>query len=400
MKGSCKARFQKSRSTAFGKRKTFNTRFDVLSQDVESSKTPSSSPRLAGFCESPSLVNTGNKVEEDDARALRQLELCLRVHAKIASGVYPAPSPGTLSGPARSVTPGSVVRADGRPVASRDDVNSRVPAIVDGAQSAHFVSDCVSRGPHVSCVAPAGGSWSSGSRPGGRPLGADPAGASSGVSRASEHSLDVQPLCVGSAARGDLLEIDGLGKPAHATACESEENLGFREVSINSSNSSMGVACVDPAIAAVASPASASSCPCPLASRVAVAVHARHTVTSMHAVTAHNSWSDTGRLQGPTGRRCTKGGVSGSAKDLLPVSEVEAGVNFRPVGCVRGQVAGSLPRRQPGTGTRRVGKGVVTPSLHPEVPGIQFVSPGRGLDIRQSMAGRRCVKPLGRGFGC
>ena len=154
---------------------------------------------------------------------------------------------------------------------------------------------------------------------------------------------------------------------------------------INSSNSSMGVACVDPAIAAVASPASASSCPCPLASRVAVAVHARHTVTSMHAVIANNSWSDTGRLQGPTGTRRVKGGVSGPAEDLRPVSEVEAGVNFRPAGCVRGQVAGSLPRRQPGTGTRRVGKGVVTPSLHPEVPGIQFVSPGRGLDIRQSM---------------
>ena len=28
---------------------------------------------------------------------------------------------------------------------------------------------------------------------------------------------------------------------------------------------------------------------------------------------------------------------------------------------------------------------MVTPSLHPEVPGIQFVSPGYGLDIRQSM---------------
>ena len=64
---------------------------------------------------------------------------------------------------------------------------------------------------------------------------------------------------------------------------------------------------------------------------------------------------------------------------------MEAGVNFRPAGGVRGQVAGSLPRRQPGTGTRRVREGVVTPSLHPEVPGIQFVSPGRGLDIRQSM---------------
>ena len=37
------------------------------------------------------------------------------------------------------------------------------------------------------------------------------------------------------------------------------------------------------------------------------------------------------------------------------------------------------------TGTRRVREGAVTPSLHPEVPGIRFVSPGRGLDIRQSV---------------
>ena len=98
-----------------------------------------------------------------------------------------------------------------------------------------------------------------------------------------------------------------------------------------------------------------------------------------------NSWSDTVHACGPSGVLCTKGGVSGPTEDLRPVSEVEAGVNFRPAGGVRGQVAGSLPRRQPGTGTRHVRGGVVTPSLHPEVPGIQFVSPGRGLDIRQSM---------------
>ena len=35
---------------------------------------------------------------------------------------------------------------------------------------------------------------------------------------------------------------------------------------------------------------------------------------------------------------------------------MEAGVNIRPPGGARGQVAGSLPRRQPGTGTR-LGKG-------------------------------------------
>ena len=107
----------------------------------------------------------------------------------------------------------------------------------------------------------------------------------------------------------------------------------------------------------------------------AAIAHARS--SPMHC--AHNSWSDTGRVPREGG------GVSGPVEDLRPVSEVEAGVNFRPAGGVRGKVAGSLPRRQPGTGTRQVRGGVDTPSLHPEVSGIQFVSPGRGLDIRQSM---------------
>ena len=49
------------------------------------------------------------------------------------------------------------------------------------------------------------------------------------------------------------------------------------------------------------------------------------------------------------------------AKDLRLISEVEAGVNFRPAGRVRRQVAGSIPRREPVTGARQ-GKGsVVTP---------------------------------------
>ena len=139
MKGSCKARFQKSRSTAFGKRKTFNTRFDVLSQDVESSKTPSSSPRLSGFCESPSLVDTGKKVEEVDARALRQLDLCLRVHAKIASGVYPSPPPGTLSGPVCAFSSGSAGRADGRPDVSRGSRVSPVTALATADENKGIV---------------------------------------------------------------------------------------------------------------------------------------------------------------------------------------------------------------------------------------------------------------------
>ena len=59
-------------------------------------------------------------------------------------------------------------------------------------------------------------------------------------------------------------------------------------------------------------------------------------------------------------------------------------VNFRPAGGVRGQVAGSLPRRQPGTGTRCHRVGLVTPSLHPEVPETRFASLGRGLGIRKT----------------
>ena len=89
--------------------------------------------------------------------------------------------------------------------------------------------------------------------------------------------------------------------------------------------------------------------------------------------------------QGPTWRKGSKGGVSGPAEDLRSVSEVEGGVNFRPAGGVRGKVAGSLPRRQPGAGTRQRRVGVDTPSLHLEFLGIHFVSPGHGLDIRQSV---------------
>ena len=98
-----------------------------------------------------------------------------------------------------------------------------------------------------------------------------------------------------------------------------------------------------------------------------------------------NSWSDTVHACGPSGGLCSKGGVSGPAEDLRPVPEVVAGVNFRPAGGVRRQVAGSLSGKQPGTGTRTSKGSVVTPSLHPEVPDSLSVSPGPGMRIRQSM---------------
>ena len=90
-------------------------------------------------------------------------------------------------------------------------------------------------------------------------------------------------------------------------------------------------------------------------------------VTGSHAEAGYQRW---GFRSGRRFSSCFRGGGR---------------VNFRPAGGVRGQVAGSLPGRQPGTGTRQVRGGAVTPSLHPEVPGIRFVSPGYGLDIRQSM---------------
>ena len=134
----------------------------------------------------------------------------------------------------------------------------------------------------------------------------------------------------------------------------------------------MGVDLSACARVAAALPAAAS------ASCVSTSPALRFSASAAHASVSplhSNSWSDTvpnsrcagGLLpvckstsctlevsrQVPTGRRCTKGGVSGSTEDLRPVSEVEAGVNFRSAGGVWGQVAGSLPGRQPGTGTRQ-----------------------------------------------
>ena len=61
-------------------------------------------------------------------------------------------------------------------------------------------------------------------------------------------------------------------------------------------------------------------------------------------------------------RKCSKGGVSGLAEDLRPVSEVEAGKNFRPDGQLREQVVEQSPVRRPGLGSRPPG-GAVTPSV-------------------------------------
>ena len=185
----------------------------------------------------------------------------------------------------------------------------------------------------------------------------------------------------------------GGGRNAHATAGESVGIIGSscdvvtRASSFYSScgSSRACMSYLDAVLSAPArAPAAALVARCSALSSSAVGL-CMHAYGSLVHDACSNSWSDTVRSQGPTGRRCTKGGVSGPAEDLRPVSEVETGVNFRPAGRVRGQVAGSLPGKQPGTGTR-TGKGsVVTPSLHPEVPDSLSVSPGPGKRIRQLM---------------
>ena len=152
---------------------------------------------------------------------------------------------------------------------------------------------------------------------------------------------------------------------------------------VGSASAAVGSACLPAVRTRTYADVAASAC----GGMAVVQRHACNSVVSGGFLPVQKSTSyDVGMCrQGPKGRRCTKGGVSGPAEDLRPVTEVVAGVNFRPAGRVRGQVAGSLPGRQPGTGTR-TGKGsVVTPSLHPEVPDSLFVSPGPGERIRQLM---------------
>ena len=168
---------------------------------------------------------------------------------------------------------------------------------------------------------------------------------------------------------------------------------GVTRLSSSNSSGASSHACVSYLDALLAAPARAPAASAARTSAV-VGLCMHDDDTLLHD--AHNSWSDTGRVQGPTGRRCTKGGVSGPAEDLRPVAEVAAGVNFRPTGGVREQVAGSLPRKQPGRSrevwshlpsTRRF---LVSNSCHLDT---DWTSGNR-------WAGRRCVGPHGREFGC
>ena len=186
---------------------------------------------------------------------------------------------------------------------------------------------------------------------------------------------------------------------ASATACESEGNLGLRQVIESHSrvNSSMDAERVRSASAAVAPCAAAVALTCPLASGAVVAVHARNTVTPVYI--AHNSgragglllvqgstsYSLGGGRKGPTGRRSTKGGVSGPARELRPVSEVESGVNFRPAGRIRNrlQVHFSVGNQAQVPGASGKVRSHLPSTRRLLIP--KNGTPGRGLGIRQSM---------------
>ena len=153
-------------------------------------------------------------------------------------------------------------------------------------------------------------------------------------------------------------------------------------------NSSMGV--VMPACAVRAPPAFAAAAPrsCSSTALVSPAFAAHAVVSPLH----FNSWSNLVRLQGPTGRRRVKGGVSGPGEDVRPVSEVGG----------RGECSARLQVHFPGG---QPGKGKFLAHL----PSTQiFLTPdSRHLDVdraagTQAINGleQRCVKPHGRGFGC
>ena len=123
----------------------------------------------------------------------------------------------------------------------------------------------------------------------------------------------------------------GRGQTAHATAGESKRIIVASDVVTRASsfNSSCGSsrACMSYLDAVLSAPARAPAaarvarCSAPSSSAVGLCMHAHGSL--VHDACS-NSWSDTVR-KGPTGRRCTKGGVSGPAEDLRPVSEVRQG---------------------------------------------------------------------------
>ena len=323
--------------------------------------SPFSGPNIAGSASAD--TNVHSILNDPEVRSLERL---LRVKAKVENQGLPVRLPGRLlDNPLVSV---GANRAEGRVPLLRG--KSADQGVGNGSESLLENHVSVFAEDHAIVAA---------------------AHETAGVSDRTIGLLDERQPVSSKFLDSAFLHAEGSGDAevpesvAHATAGESEEIIGLHVSHSSFDNSSNSLGCVAAAACArlPAMPSvSARVCPVSSSSAVSAAVaHARS--TPMHD--AHNSWSDTVRVKGPTGTRRVKGGVSSPAEDLRPVSEVEAGVNFRPAGWVRGQVAGSLPGRQPGTGTRQSKGSVGHTFLHPEVPDSLSVSPGPGKRIRQLM---------------
>ena len=188
---------------------------------------------------------------------------------------------------------------------------------------------------------------------------------------------------------------------SHATAGESERIRGLRVsgsslcMSTNSLNQ-LGVLMLLQVHVCLLCLTASSSASAPAS--LAVVAHARS--TPMHVV--HNSCSDTVRVRGPTGtRRCAEGGGSGPSEDFAPYlrgggrGKFSAGRRCTGAGCRFTSQEGNQAQ-VPGN------KGLVRTHLPCT---RRFLTPDpRHLDADwtsgNQWAGRRCVEPHDRGFGC
>ena len=210
------------------------------------------------------------------------------------------------------------------------------------------------------------------------------AGCSAGV------ASDMSRIQVGS---GRNSRIHGSQSSSFACARVSSGSL-FCACVIGSASAAVGSACLPAVRTRTYADVEASAC----GGMAVMQRHACNSVVSGGFLPVQKSTSynvGTGR-QGPTGTRRVKGGVSGLAEDLHPVSEVEAGVNFRPASGVRVPFPGGNQAQVPG----------VSGMVRSHLPSTRrfLVSNSCHLDTDwksgNRWAGRRCVEPHGRGFGC
>ena len=140
------------------------------------------------------------------------------------------------------------------------------------------------------------------------------------------------PECTESDSSKHLADFTATAESAAVTRATAGESEGITESSrLSESDSSplnsSGLGSLSSARARRVArfAASASARVCLGSSSLAVPAAVPHAHTSILHDACSNSWSDTVWVQGPTSTRRVRGGVSGPAEDLRPVSEVETG---------------------------------------------------------------------------